>query len=65
MAHEATDSIRSLVDEGDRNKSTRQYGAHKRPAVDSPQQLEPSTLDSPYGLVLEPEVLEPMTLLRI
>ena len=35
-SHEATNSIRSQVDEGGRNKSSRQHGAHKRPAIDSP-----------------------------
>ena len=43
------------MDEGGRNKSSRQHGAHKRPAVDSPKLLEPSTLDPPYVPVPEPE----------
>ena len=53
--HDTTNSIRSLVDEGGQNKSSRQYGAHKRPAVDSPQLLDPSTLDPPYVAVPEPK----------
>ena len=55
VSHEATNSIRLQVDEGGRNKSSRQHGAHKVPAVNSPQLLEPSTSDPPYVLVLEPK----------
>ena len=54
-SHEATNSIRSLVDEGGRNKSTQQHGAYKRPAIDCPQLLEPSTSDPPNVPVPEPE----------
>ena len=43
------------MDEGGRNKSSQQHGAHKRPAVDCPQLLEPSTSDPPYTLVPEPK----------
>ena len=64
-AHEATNSIRSLVDEVCRNKSSRQYGAHKRPAVDSPQVLEPSTSDPPYVPVPEPKSSGTDDLLRV
>ena len=49
VAHEATDTIRSLMDEGGQNKSSRQHGAHKRPSVDSPQLVEPSTSDPPMS----------------
>ena len=50
--HEATNSIRSLVDQEGRNKSSRQHGAHKRWAVDFPQLLEPSMLDPTYVPIL-------------
>ena len=53
--HEANNSIRCLVDEGFRNKSSRQHGVHKRQAVDSPQFLEPSTSDPTYVPGSEPE----------
>ena len=35
-SHEATNRIRLQVDEGGRNKSSRQHGAHKRLAVNFP-----------------------------
>ena len=53
--HKATNSIRSQVDEGGRSKSSQQHGAHKRPVVDSPQLLEPSTSDFSFVPVPKPE----------
>ena len=54
-AHEVIDTIRSLAEEGVWNKSSRQYGAHKRRTVGFPQLLEPNTLDPPYVPVPEPK----------
>ena len=50
-AHAAIDSIRLLMEERGRNKSSRQDGALKRPAIGSPQVLERSTSDPLYVLV--------------
>ena len=47
-AREATDTIRSLADEGVQNKSSWQHGAHKMLAVGSPQLVEPTLSDPPY-----------------
>ena len=52
---EATDTIRLLVDERGRNKRSRQHGAHKKPAISSPQLVEPSTSDPLYVPIPEPE----------
>ena len=54
-AREATDTSRYLAEEWVRNKSSRQDGASKRPAVGSPQVVEPSTSDPLYVPVLERE----------
>ena len=54
-ACEATYGIRSLVDEGDWSKSTRQHGPHKRPAVDFPPIAGTKYVRSPYVPVPEPE----------
>ena len=47
-ARKATNSIRSQAKEGGRRRSSRRDGAHKKPAVGSPQELEPTTSDPLY-----------------
>ena len=64
-AREVTDTIRYLAEEWVHNKSSRQDGANKRPAVGSPKWWN-QVRRIPYMFQYQnAKVLEPMTLLRV